>query len=75
MNKLKTYLKISKNSQREFAEMIGTTPNNLNSLINGKSLPSLKLAYEIEKMTGGLVKMHDWLIEDSNENEKKIGKV
>lgn len=64
MNKLEKYLKHRGISQRGFAKKIGTTPNNLSSLIRGNSLPSLRLAYEIEKKTGGLVTLYDWIPEE-----------
>lgn len=68
MNKLEKYLKHKSVSQRGFAKKIGTTPNNLSSLIRGKSMPSLRLAYEIEKKTGGLVTVYDWIPEDAKKD-------
>lgn len=65
MNKLEKYLKHQCISQRGFAKKIGTTPNNLSLLVKGKSTPSLRLAYEIEKHTGGLVTFYDWLPPDT----------
>lgn len=65
MNKLEKYLKHRCISQRGFAKKVGTTPNNLNLLVRGKSTPSLRLAYEIEQNTGGLVTVYDWLTEDA----------
>lgn len=61
MTKLGKYLKLSNTTQRGFAEKIGTTPNNLGLLAAGKSTPTLKLAYKIERATGGLVTLYDWL--------------
>lgn len=61
VNKLEKYLKHRCISQRGFAKKIGTTPNNLNRLIKGKSSPSMRLAYEIERQTGGLVTLYDWI--------------
>ncbi len=76
MNKLEKYLKHRSITQRGFAIKIGTTPNNLNSLIHGKSMPSLRLAYEIEKKTGGLVTMYDWIPDElkkfNDENSDEI---
>ena len=72
MNKLGKYLKHRGISQRRFAERAGTTPTNLNSLIKGNSLPSLRLAYEIEKKTGGLVSMYDWIPEEWKKKEPEI---
>lgn len=68
MNKLEKYLKHRSISQCGFAKKIGTTPNNLSSLIRGKSMPSLRLAYEIEKKTGGLVTLYDWIPEDAKKD-------
>lgn len=70
MNKLEKYLKHHSISQRGFAKKIGTTPNNLSLLIRGKSTPSIRLAYEIEKMTGGLVTLYDWI--DTEKIEKRV---
>ncbi len=67
MTKLEKYLKHHCISQRGFASKIGTTPNNLNMIVKGKSTPSLRLAYSIEKQTGGLVSMYDWI---ENKSEK-----
>ncbi len=70
MNKLEKYLKHNDISQRGFAKKIGTTPNNLNLLVKGKSTPTIKLAHKIEKRTGGLVTLYDWVKEeDINEEE------
>ena len=63
MNKLERYLKHNLITQRKFAKKIGTTPNNLGLLAKGKSTPSLRLAYSIEKATGGLVTVYDWITE------------
>ena len=79
LNKLEKYLKHNSISQRGFAEKIGTTPNNLNLLVKGKSKPSLRLAYAIEQQTGGLVTLYDWLSDDDKkhsvvkgENQKDV---
>lgn len=61
MTKLEIYLKHTCISQRSFAKTVGTTPNNLNALVKGKSKPSIKLAYRIEEKTGGLVTLYDWI--------------
>ena len=72
VNKLEKYLKHNGISQRFFAKKIDTTHNNLNMLVKGKSSPSLRLAYEIEKNTGGLVTMYDWLPPESFEIKKDL---
>ena len=72
MNKLEKYLKHRGVTQRHFAKKIGTTPNNLSSLINGKSIPGIRLAYKIEKATGGLVTLYDWVPEDDKKDDAQI---
>lgn len=62
--KLKKYLKQRGISQRWFANAIGTTPAHLGLLLKGHHLPGLRLAHEIEKQTGGMVTMYDWLKEE-----------
>lgn len=69
MNKLEKYLKNRGISQRFFAKKIGTTPTNLSSLVNGKSTPSLRMAFEIEKHTDGEVTVYDWIQEISNSTD------
>lgn len=59
--KLKEYLIKIERSQRWFAKVVGTTPNNLSLIMRGESTPSLKLAYIIEKKTGGRVTVYDWI--------------
>ncbi len=71
MHKLKIYIKQEEKSQQEFSRILGVTPNTLSSLIKGKSMPSLKLAYKIEKATGGLVTLYDWIPEDEKKYEPK----
>jgi transcriptional regulator with XRE-family HTH domain len=63
VNKLERYLKHNCITQRGFAKKIGTTPNNLGLLVKGKSSPSIRLAFKIEKATGGLVTLYDWVTE------------
>lgn len=69
MNKLEKYLKHRGISQKKFAEKIGSNANNLSLLIRGKTIPTLRMAYEIEKKTGGLVTLYDWLPEDAKKND------
>jgi len=71
MSDLKTHLKNKKKKQSDFAKDIGVTQNTINVLVNGKSMPSLRLAYKIERATGGLVTLYDWISEDEKKNEPK----
>lgn len=71
MNKLAKYLKHHSISQRGFAKKIATTPNNLSLLVNEKSTPSLRLAHKIEKMTGGMVTLYDWIRPEWDKNDEE----
>lgn len=70
VNKLEKYLKHRGISQRRFSELIKTTPNHLGLLVKSRVTPSLKMAYRIEKETGGLVTLYDWLPQETEEPEK-----
>lgn len=71
MNKLSKYLKHRGKSQKWFADKLGTTPTHLGRLIKGECQPSLKTAYEIEKLSGGLVTLYDWLPDDQGIDKKE----
>ena len=71
MTKLEKYLKHNGLTQRGFAKRIDTTPNNLNRLVKGVSTPSLRLAYEIEKKTGGMVTVYDWIPQEIKDLEEE----
>lgn len=71
MNRLEKYLKHRGITQRSFAKKIGVTPNTLNSLIKGKSIPGLLLAYEIQRQTGGMVTFEDWIPEEVKKAKPK----
>lgn len=59
--KLAKYFKFHGISQRRFSEILGCTPNTLNLIVRGKSTPTIKIAYRIEQLTNGKVKMLDWV--------------
>lgn len=61
MTKLDRYLKISGRRKSSFARQIGTTPTYLGILAKGGSTPTIQMAYRIERATGGLVTLYDWL--------------
>jgi transcriptional regulator with XRE-family HTH domain len=61
VHKLEIYLKHMNISQRGFAKNIGTTPNHLGRLMKGQSIPGLELAYRIQKWTGDLISIDEWL--------------
>lgn len=69
MNKLARY--IEKNGLRKnfVAQHIGIDANAMTTLLSGKRIPSISLAYEIEKFTHQEVRITDWL--DKNDGCKK----
>ncbi len=71
MTKLEKYLTHHSISQRGFAKRVRTTPNNLNRLVQGMSTPTLRLAYEIEKKTGGMVTVYDWLPQEAFDEDEE----
>ena len=58
--KLKDYLKKKKISCKEFARMLGVTPQTISNYNSGKSYPSRNTVKKIEKLTGGKVKQRDF---------------
>lgn len=68
MTKLKDYLKEKGINQKWLAQKIKTTETNLSSIVNGKSIPTLRLAYEIEKNTNKEVTLYDWVEELNKKN-------
>ncbi len=71
MNELKAFLLRNNITHREFAEKIGTTIGTLNGIVNGKRLPSLKLALRIETGSLHCVTVYDWILDTE---KKKQGK-
>ncbi len=60
-------------NQRAFALRLGTSPNNLSRLVNGRQSISLDLAYRIEVLTKGEISIYDW-IENKEEQSYSIKK-
>lgn len=61
MTKLEEYLKHNCITQSGFARKLGITKNYMSLLVKGKSVPSIELAYAIEKNTRGRVTVYDWI--------------
>ena len=66
MSKLQTYLHQTGVSGVAFARRIGVAPSHLYEMMHFKKVPSLALAYRIERATDGLVPMQSF-IEDAPE--------
>ncbi len=58
---LKEIIERSGNSQAEWARKLGVSRGYLHQIINRKKTPSLKLALEIQRLTGGAVAMESWV--------------
>lgn len=70
MNKFAEWMKEKKDrKQGVVAEKIGVVPSTLHDILNDKYLPSLKVAYQIELYTDGVITLYDWL--DHGEGKKK----
>lgn len=63
--KLKDYLynPIRRITAKSFAKGVGISEINVGRLARGQSIPSLKTALIIEKLTGGEVSVYDWIDE------------
>lgn len=48
-------------TRRLAAEKLGITEAALNFVCNGLRLPGLKLAFDIERLTGGVITAKSWL--------------
>ena len=47
--------------QVDFAGEIGISPGHLGDLIRGRRRPSFEIAKKIEHLTGGLIRLDDWV--------------
>ena len=56
-------IKISKMTQRKFAELIGVSPNGLNQIVKGKNRLSTILALATEQITGVRA---EWILNNEN---------
>jgi len=68
MNKFSTWMKNNYTKQRGVAEKLGISASTLHEILRKGQMPSLKLAYEIEKYTRGAVTLYDW-VDDLNSEE------
>ena len=61
MTALATHLSDQKISQRAFAVRLGVDPSIVSRLVNDLMRPSLELAVQIERETGGAVPATSWI--------------
>lgn len=63
MSALEAYLRDNEIKKNEFARRIGVTPGRISQLLKNGERPGLALAAVIERETGGVIKIKDWLAE------------
>lgn len=70
MNKFASWIYYNHKKQRGVAEKLGVSTSTLHDILRKDVVPSLKVAYEIEKYTNGDITVYDWV--DSIKAKKKI---
>lgn len=70
MNKFANWMKSNDKKQRGVAEKLKISTSTLHDILRKGQIPSLKLAYEIEKYTKGAITLYDWIDEFNQENNK-----
>ena len=73
MNKFAEWMKSNDKKQRGVAEKLSISTSTLHDILRKGQLPSLKLAYEIEKYTKGAVTVYDW-IDEQDDIQKTVNK-
>jgi transcriptional regulator with XRE-family HTH domain len=68
VNKFATWMKSHDKKQRGVAEKLGISTSTLHDILRKDQMPSLKLAYEIEKYTKGAITLYDWIDQLMQEN-------
>lgn len=61
MNKFTVWIKDNDKKQHGVAEKLNISTSTLHDILKKGQMPSLKLAYEIEKYTKGSITVYDWL--------------
>lgn len=60
MNKFAEWIKNSEKKQKGVAQKLGISATTLHDILKKGQIPSLKVAYEIEKYTKGAITVYDW---------------
>jgi transcriptional regulator with XRE-family HTH domain len=60
VNKFCEWIKNNDKKQRGVAEKLGISTSTLHDILRNGQMPSLRLAYEIEKYTKGTITVYDW---------------
>lgn len=70
MNKFATWMESNDKKQRGVAEKLNISTSTLHEILRKGLMPSLRLAYKIEKYTKGVVTLYDWIDDHINESKK-----
>jgi len=76
MKKLCEWLEKKCIKQKGFAKEIGISTSSLHQILRLGQVPSLRVAYEIEKFTQGDITLYDWIdqrVEAGKEKKNKDG--
>lgn len=74
MNKFAAWIYHNHKKQRGVAEKLGVSTSTLHDILRKDLIPSLKVAYEIEKYTNGDITLYDW-IDNINAKKNACGEV
>ncbi len=74
MNKFAAWVYNNHKKQRGVAEKLGVSASTLHDILRKDLVPSLKIAYEIEKYTNGDITLYDW-IDSIKAKQKATGDV
>jgi transcriptional regulator with XRE-family HTH domain len=69
LNKFAEWVRNNDKKQRGVADKLGISTSTLHDILRKGHMPSLKVAYEIEKYTNGAITLYDWV--DESQKEKK----
>ncbi len=62
-------MKNNDKKQRGVADKLKISTSTLHDILKKGQMPSLKLAYEIEKYTKGAITVYDWIDQSEKENK------
>ena len=62
---------MKKTTQEAFGDLVGVSGTQINRLVKGKRIPSLRLAKRITKVTGGMVTPDDFKTETEELDDKE----
>ena len=72
MNKFAEWVQNNDKKQRGIALKIGISTSTLHQILRSGLMPSLRVAYEIEKYTKGAITLYDWLDQNMHETKAPI---